>query len=53
MKIIGLTGGIGSGKSTVSKYLKEKGYYIIDADEISRKLTGENGEYLPEIRKFF
>jgi len=32
--IIGLTGGIASGKSTVSKYLKEKGYQIFDADKI-------------------
>ncbi len=33
MKIIGLTGGIASGKSTVSKTLKDLGAYIIDADE--------------------
>jgi dephospho-CoA kinase len=33
MKVIGLTGGIASGKSTVSKTLKELGAYIIDADE--------------------
>lgn len=30
--IIGLTGGIASGKSTVSNYLRELGAYIIDAD---------------------
>ena len=34
MKIIGLTGGIGSGKSTVSAYLKQKGISILDADAI-------------------
>ena len=39
MKIIGLTGGIGSGKSTASAYLEKKGCVIIDADKISRKLT--------------
>jgi dephospho-CoA kinase len=33
MKVIGLTGGIASGKSTVSKTLKGLGAYIIDADE--------------------
>lgn len=38
MKIIGLTGGIGSGKSTVSEILKEMGHVIIDADDISREV---------------
>ncbi len=33
---IGLTGGIGSGKSTVSKMLTEKGFKVIDSDDISR-----------------
>lgn len=37
-KIIGLTGFMGSGKSTVSSYLKNKGYNVIDADEIVRNL---------------
>ena len=37
MKKIGLTGGIGSGKSTVTDYLKGKGYTVIDADEVSRE----------------
>jgi len=39
MKVIGLTGGIGTGKSTVSRYLKTKGYGIIDADEIAREVV--------------
>lgn len=38
MKIIGLTGGIASGKSTVSKYLILKGIDVIDADLISREI---------------
>ena len=33
-KIIGLTGGIASGKSTVTSYLREKGYPVIDADQV-------------------
>lgn len=37
--IIGLTGGIASGKSTVSDYLKDKGYPIVDADVISREVV--------------
>lgn len=53
MRIIGITGGIGSGKSTVSDYIKEKGIYVIDADEISRSLTAKGGEALPYIRKAF
>lgn len=38
MKIIGLTGGIASGKSTVSVYLKSKGIPVIDADVESKKV---------------
>ncbi len=53
MKIIGLTGGIGSGKSTVSAYLKEKGCIIIDADEISRKMTEKGSPALDQIRDCF
>lgn len=49
MKTIGITGGIGSGKSTVSDYLKKKGYTVLDADEISRALTGPNGPALEPI----
>ena len=36
MRIIGLTGGIASGKSTVSRALKQLGATIIDADEVAR-----------------
>ena len=53
MKVIGLTGGTGSGKSTVSAYLEEKGCCIIDADKISRKLTEKGGEALGPIRERF
>ena len=53
MFIIGLTGGIGTGKSTVSKYLEEKGCYILDADAISRKMTEKGMPALKEIAKAF
>lgn len=53
MKIIGLTGGIGTGKSTVSEYLKKKGCIIIDADAISREITAPGGSALPELREAF
>ena len=36
--VIGLTGGIGTGKSTVSRKLREKGYPVIDLDIISREV---------------
>ena len=38
MQIIGITGGIGSGKSTVSRYLSSKGYRVIDADQIAHDI---------------
>lgn len=38
MKLIGLTGGIGAGKSTVSSGLRERGAVIVDADAITREL---------------
>ena len=37
--IIGLTGGIASGKSTVAKYLAEKGFKVYDADKIAKDIT--------------
>ena len=48
MKIIGLTGKTGSGKSTVSRILSEKGYGIVDADVIARKVV-ETGSPLLKI----
>lgn len=53
MKVIGLTGGTGSGKSTVAAYLEKKGCIIIDADKISRDLTKLGGEALEPIRRRF
>lgn len=46
---IGLTGGIGSGKSTVATMLAERGAVIIDADQISRELVEPGGEALPAL----
>lgn len=53
MKIIGLTGGIGSGKTTVSDLFGELGIDIVDADVVSRQLTGVNGGAMSEIVKHF
>ena len=44
MKVIGLTGGIGSGKSTVSQFLAELGAVILNADEVGHKAFKPNTE---------
>ncbi len=53
MKLIGLTGSIATGKSTVAKMFKEFGFYIIDADEIAHFVykKGE-GAYFDIINAF-
>ena len=55
--VIGLTGGIGTGKSTAAEYLVSKGMTHIDADAISRKITektpGEENPVLMEIGEAF
>ena len=53
MKVIGLTGGIGSGKSTVSAYLKEQGYLILDADQIAHDITKKGSPVLQKIADAF
>ncbi|HEX5364718.1 MAG TPA: dephospho-CoA kinase [Gallionella sp.] len=51
--IVGLTGGIGSGKSTVAELFARHGAAIIDADEISHQLTQPAGAAIPAIRAAF
>ncbi|WP_310613757.1 dephospho-CoA kinase [Limnohabitans sp.] len=50
---IGLTGGIGSGKSTVSQLLQTRGAAVIDADAIARSLTAPQGAAMPAIAHTF
>jgi dephospho-CoA kinase len=50
---IGLTGGIGSGKSTVANFLREAGAAIVDTDAISRALTAPGGAAMPAIAQQF
>ena len=50
---LGLTGGIGSGKSTVAGLLVERGATLIDADAISRSLTAAGGAAMPAIAAQF
>ena len=51
--IIGLTGGVASGKSTAASLFVLLGAGLIDADAISRNLTSRHGEALPAIAKVF
>lgn len=51
--IIGLTGSIASGKSTVSEMLKNEGYPIIDADLVARLVVEPGTETLEQIRQAF
>jgi dephospho-CoA kinase len=50
---IGLTGGIGSGKSSVAQLLGSHGATIVDTDAISRRLTGAGGLAIPALREAF
>ena len=50
---IGLTGGVGCGKSTVSTYLKELGIPIIDGDKLAREAVTPGSEAMEKIRETF
>lgn len=47
--VIGLTGGIASGKSTVSGHLRKKGAHVIDADGIGHRVIAPDGEAFDEV----
>ena len=49
MKIIGLTGGIGSGKTTVAQFLKELGAVVIDADKVGHEVLRSDAEVWQEV----
>lgn len=51
--IIGLTGSIASGKSTVANFLKKRGYPVVDADEIARQVVEPGSPVLKEIESVF
>jgi dephospho-CoA kinase len=50
---LGLTGGIGSGKSTVAHMLAARGSAVIDSDAIARSVTAANGSAMPAIAEAF
>jgi dephospho-CoA kinase len=53
MKIFGLTGGIGSGKSTVATFFKQLSINVIDADQVAREVVAIGEPALAEIAKHF
>lgn len=50
---VGLTGGIGSGKSAVATLFSDRGASIIDTDAVSHELTAAGGDAMPEIARIF
>ena len=50
---IGLTGGIGSGKSTIARILVNRGAILLDADQIAREMTQPGGLAMPSIVQTF
>ncbi|MDR0933531.1 MAG: dephospho-CoA kinase [Burkholderiaceae bacterium] len=50
---IGLTGGIGSGKSTVAQLFASRGAGVVDTDEIAHGLTAPDGKAMPLVRREF
>jgi dephospho-CoA kinase len=51
--LVGLTGGIGSGKSTVADLFAARGAVVVDTDAIAHELTGPGGAAIPAIRAEF
>lgn len=51
--VVGLTGGIGSGKSTVADFFAAQGALLVDTDQIAHQLTGLQGAAMPAIRTAF
>jgi len=51
--LIGLTGGIGSGKSTVAALFAQRGISIVDADALAHRLTAAGGAAMAKIREAF
>ena len=52
-KIIGITGGIASGKSTVTEFLRQKGFQVVDADSIVHQLQKPGGRLYQVLVEHF
>ena len=53
MYLVGLTGGIGAGKSTVARLLAQRGAVVIDADPLAREVVAPGTPGLAEVRPRF
>ena len=53
MKVLGLTGGIGMGKSTSAQLLRERGVPVVDTDDLAREIVLPGRPALGEIQKIF
>lgn len=53
MKVIGITGGIGSGKSTISNMLREAGYPVFDCDFQAKQLYNSDFDLILDMKKMF
>jgi dephospho-CoA kinase len=51
--VIAITGGIGSGKTEVAKYLVQKGYSVISTDELAKEVMSVNDEVVSRLTKAF
>ena len=51
--VVGLTGGIGSGKTTLARVFERLGATVVDTDDISRALTGAGGAAVPALAQAF
>ena len=52
-RVIGITGGVGMGKSTAAKLLREQGVPVLDSDDLSREVVAVGEPALAEIGKIF
>jgi dephospho-CoA kinase len=53
MKVYGVTGGVGMGKSTTDQFLRDRGLLVVDTDVLARQLVEPGQPALAEIRKTF
>jgi len=50
---VGLSGGIGSGKSTVARRLAERGAFVVDSDQVAREVVAPGSAGLDQVRQRF